>query len=112
MLIRISIAVVFLVAQLSLSWASGAVMDMDRGDAANVAAHAHVQSGDVVADDPSHGESHDDCNCSVECQVCAMTLPSFALVSAYTAPPYEPTFVPRSLPPGTVAHPYRPPANS
>jgi len=115
MIFRISIAAVFLFAQLSLSWAAGPVMDMGMdmgGDMEHVATHAHAQSGDVKADEPSHAESHEDCDCNVECQVSAMTLPALVLVSAYAAPPCHPAFVAVSLPPGTVAHPYRPPASS
>jgi len=115
MYLRISIAVVFLFAQLSLSWAAGPVMDMGMemgGDTEHVATHAHAQSGDVVADAPSHAESHEDCDCNVECQVSAMTLPALVLISAYAAPQHHPAFVARSLPPGTAALPYRPPSNS
>ncbi len=114
MLLRLSIAAVFLFAQLSLSWASGVPMTAaahgeHSGEAAHATGHFHPDS--AAEDDAAH-DSHDDCDCSLECHVCAMTLPSMVYVPLRIASFYEPAEPPQSVPPGTTAHPYRPPANS
>ncbi len=118
MLFRVSIAAIFLITQLSLSWASGMLMDaemnMGTGKAEGVT-HVHAETGDVVADSEVYltaHESHDDCDCNVDCQVCALTLPSVVQLLVGAIPMFDPSAVPRSMPPGTTAHPYRPPANS
>lgn len=118
MLFRVSIAAIFLITQLSLSWASGMLMDAEMNMGAGKAdgvVHVHAETGDVVADSEVYltaHESHDDCDCNVDCQLCALTLPSVVQLLVEATPMFEPSAVPRSMPPGTTAHPYRPPANS
>ncbi len=116
---RLCLAMVFLVAQLSLSWA-GAMPDSD-GNACGHAAHemgvsADCMAGDGGADDSAddshqHGNHADD-DCAGDCQLCALALLAFERPAAMAPVSPEPDFREQVLPPGTASHPFRPPATS